>query len=410
MTQRQRLNLRQQLFRAQQRARQQLTDATVADLRQQLRTAVQGYLSDARGWFGAEGWSAHGARQSGDLDAARTRTQAFSDQVAGLFQTATDTAQQRAYLRSVNAATVAAKALGTTPPASLLTVLTQPQRLQVLGRRVQVESAGRLTFREADSASLPHDDQPIGTARAGYSTAGPFRCDHCIHADDGLCNHPEVIADLEMTLADDGRATIQADGCCTYFRNAAAQREAHRPHITDAIPQTVDTVVEHFLPPNVAAAVKEWRVAPELDAIHGEYIGKGIVRLNPKLADSKEIFGPPTNHLTRLEHTVIHEAVHAFGSSDGYDSSPEWLALSGWQQVGDGPTPHGASRYIEERPGWPPGPSEWAHDADAYFCRRYSSKSPEEDFADCGLWLLAGWDFGERGTAKRDYMAKVIGE
>lgn len=62
-------------------------------------------------------------------------------------------------------------------------------------------------------------DEPIGTADAGYSEAGPFRCDHCIHSDAGLCDHPRMAEDPQVQHAADGRAVIKPDGCCTYFRN-----------------------------------------------------------------------------------------------------------------------------------------------------------------------------------------------
>lgn len=75
--------------------------------------------------------------------------------------------------------------------------------------------------------------QPIGTKKAHYSSpaAGPFRCDNCVHylkieADEGTCDHPDVIVDAQAggegleKGREDGKpaAVVEPGGCCSYFK------------------------------------------------------------------------------------------------------------------------------------------------------------------------------------------------
>lgn len=67
-----------------------------------------------------------------------------------------------------------------------------------------------------------------GTTKVAYQgpEEGPFRCGNCVHFmsesendHNDECWHPDVIADPDMTLDDDGHALVSAGGCCEYFRN-----------------------------------------------------------------------------------------------------------------------------------------------------------------------------------------------
>ena len=72
-------------------------------------------------------------------------------------------------------------------------------------------------------------NEPIGTTHANYApaSAGPFRCGGCLHYKGnpinlGLCDHPDVAEDArdgEIKVNKEGKPIVEANGCCTYFRN-----------------------------------------------------------------------------------------------------------------------------------------------------------------------------------------------
>lgn len=69
----------------------------------------------------------------------------------------------------------------------------------------------------------------MGTPASGYSEAGPFHCEDCIHKtskDEPFCIHPKVIGDEQLQnrlVLIDGRPTVKINmkrGCCRYVRQA----------------------------------------------------------------------------------------------------------------------------------------------------------------------------------------------
>lgn len=121
---------------------------------------------------------------------------------------------------------------------------------------------------------------------------------------------------------------------------------------------------------------------------------------------------PPIHedYTSRAWHTVCHELMHAIGTATGVDRSPEWLALSGWEQEQE--DRHTTGRYYERRPGWTPhGPSDWRYRRGTWFPREYSSKSPHECMADCGTHIALGWHRSvthPNGRAKVRYLQREL--
>jgi hypothetical protein len=175
-----------------------------------------------------------------------------------------------------------------------------------------------------------------------------------------------------------------------------------------------------LIPWRAAAAAVAGVCLPDLGAVHGRYDrATGWIALNRRL------FGGDLAHVIDIDgeaparrrpavaralHTYLHEWFHALGAATGLDESFTWLLLSGWERARDNPP--GTGRYVERRPGWPPGPSPWRYRRGTCFPRAYSAKSPYEDFADCGTYLALGWTrpFGLRGygQAKRRYLAHAV--
>jgi len=57
-----------------------------------------------------------------------------------------------------------------------------------------------------------------GSAIAGYAEQGPYHCQDCIHAQNGFCVHPAVVADPELQhlMTEQGIQINPERGCCRY--------------------------------------------------------------------------------------------------------------------------------------------------------------------------------------------------
>ena len=78
-----------------------------------------------------------------------------------------------------------------------------------------------------------YDEQ--GTPESGYSDAGPFHCEDCIHKtamDEPFCVHPKVIGDTllqDRLVQINGRPVVKIDmesGCCRYVRQECETEES----------------------------------------------------------------------------------------------------------------------------------------------------------------------------------------
>lgn len=183
--------------------------------------------------------------------------------------------------------------------------------------------------------------------------------------------------------------------------------------ITGDARQVLCAAIERYVPPqwwSIPTRIR-WMTDTTYGGVHGAWNEQTReIVLAPDVVSSQETFGEKNEpQLSRVAHTIIHEFAHAWGTSNHMDDTPEWLGLSGWQ-FQTGPVPAGKARYVERRAGWPRESSPWVHDARAWFLRPYSAKSPAEDFADCVLFLLAGWGqrFDGGGEAKRAYVAQRL--
>lgn len=181
------------------------------------------------------------------------------------------------------------------------------------------------------------------------------------------------------------------------------------PRLSEAWGRQLAQAIRCYVPEPMRVAEKI-RLAPTMGAVHGEWDDETkTIRLNPAIWLSRESFGTAGHRIDRLTHTAIHEYGHAWGNTHGYDETREWLTLSGWLHSPH-LTPPGYQRYVEKRVGWSREKQEWVHSQDAWFVRYYSSKSPFEDFADCCLYVLAGWGekFDNGGEGKRAYVLRCL--
>ena len=178
-----------------------------------------------------------------------------------------------------------------------------------------------------------------------------------------------------------------------------------------------------LLPPIKATAVISGIALEDLGQHNGSYNpDTHLITLNERL-----FWGQDPSHLIMIDvqgncppqtwpvcsralHTTIHEIAHAIGDATGLDTTPEWLALSGWEQAET--LPAGTAHYVERRPGWPWEVADWRYRlGGVWFARPYSTKSPQEDFGDCVAHACLGWfDFAmhPNGQAKLAYLRRYV--
>ena len=178
-----------------------------------------------------------------------------------------------------------------------------------------------------------------------------------------------------------------------------------------------------LLPPLKHAAPLVDIVLEDLGAVHGTYTPTtGVLRLSAQLFTADplgtrrliDLHGADPARVApfcaRDTHTALHELSHAIGAATGLDTTPAWLAVSGWVLSDEDLV--GTARYWEHRPGWEPGPSPWRYQAGTWFGRAYASKSPEEDFADGVAALCLGWDraYGAVAQPKLTWLRRQLWE
>jgi len=144
----------------------------------------------------------------------------------------------------------------------------------------------------------------------------------------------------------------------------------------------VKAIVDQYVLPEAQKLVPEFGFSDTLGGVHGQFDPEtGIVTLNPAIffyANRK-----------KAVFTVVHEWCHAWAFSKHGALQRGWIALSRWKKQ-EGAAPAGYGRYMEKRSGWTPGPSEWIYQKDTWFLRKYSTKSPHEDFADVAAAMMLG--------------------
>lgn len=142
------------------------------------------------------------------------------------------------------------------------------------------------------------------------------------------------------------------------------------------------------IPPELFYNVKEIKSANELNAKHGRFIPETKTMLfNPGNFQLRQRFGKGDFWLYHPEMTVVHEVGHSIYEAFTPEEKQEWLNLGNWKKgwsVGQ------ATAYVETRPGWEPGTSDWTHKAGLKLPRHYSEKNPNECFADCFSFFILG--------------------
>lgn len=153
-------------------------------------------------------------------------------------------------------------------------------------------------------------------------------------------------------------------------------------------------------------------ILEDLGGVHGRWSESKVKRqmtLNPSIFKFIKKFEHGTKDVPYKEFVIVHEIGHCVDHIERVSFSKTWQAISGWKRWDrEKEVPEGYVRYVEDRKGREiagPKKSNWIHKKDADFCRKYTSRNPREDFADCfahgvfGLWDRFKGEGGEKKMA-----------
>ena len=156
----------------------------------------------------------------------------------------------------------------------------------------------------------------------------------------------------------------------------------------------------------------------DLGGVHGRWTNdRKFMTLNPSIFNFTKKFKDNGFEVDYKLFVIVHEIGHCLDHIEGISTSSDWKSISGWKKCPiDKKIPEGWKRYVEKRKGREKAghkKSDWIHKEDAEFCRKYSSRNPKEDFADCFAFATFKQFHkfkGELGKKKLDIIKKLIKE
>lgn len=168
---------------------------------------------------------------------------------------------------------------------------------------------------------------------------------------------------------------------------------------TDFIKNRIDKIIRE----DMGAVKGRWRDTEK----------KKWMYLNPKVFNFKKRFKNDEVDIPYVIFTIVHETAHCIDYLERVSFTKEWQSISGFKKCDrNDKIPEGYKRYIERRPGRKgPKKAEWIYKEGSDFCRKYSAKSPREDFADCLAFSILGLSEklkGEGGRKKMEIIKKVL--
>jgi hypothetical protein len=155
-----------------------------------------------------------------------------------------------------------------------------------------------------------------------------------------------------------------------------------------------------------------------LNGVHGRWKDtpkKKWMTLNPRIFKFKRKWKEGGISIPYPVFTVVHEIAHCIDHIERISYSKEWQSISGWKKCDiNEKVPDGYVRYIEKRKGRQKAghkKSNWIHKEGADFCRKYTSRNPREDFADCLAFAILGIENkfqSEGGEKKMEILKKLL--
>ena len=159
-------------------------------------------------------------------------------------------------------------------------------------------------------------------------------------------------------------------------------------------------------------------IRKDLGGVHGRWKNtetKKWMTLNPRIFNFKRRWKDEDTDIPYALFTVVHEIAHCVDYLEKISFSKKWQAISGWKKCDiNDRIPEGYKRYIEKRPGRKLAghkKSGWIYKEGSDFCRKYTSRNPREDFADCLAFVILGFEEklkGEGGLKKLEIIKQLL--
>jgi hypothetical protein len=159
-------------------------------------------------------------------------------------------------------------------------------------------------------------------------------------------------------------------------------------------------------------------IRKDLGGVHGRWKNtetKKWMTLNPRIFNFKRRWKDEDTDIPYALFTVVHEIAHCVDHLEKISFSKKWQAISGWKKCDiNDRIPEGYKRYIEKRPGRKLAghkKSGWIYKEGSDFCRKYTSRNPREDFADCLAFVILGFEEklkGEGGLKKLEIIKQLL--
>jgi len=159
-------------------------------------------------------------------------------------------------------------------------------------------------------------------------------------------------------------------------------------------------------------------IRKDLGGVHGRWKNtetKKWMTLNPRIFNFKRRWKDEDTDIPYALFTVVHEIAHCVDYLERISFSKKWQAISGWKKCDiNDRIPEGYKRYIEKRPGRKLAghkKSGWIYKEGSDFCRKYTSRNPREDFADCLAFVILGFEEklkGEGGLKKLEIIKQLL--
>jgi len=189
------------------------------------------------------------------------------------------------------------------------------------------------------------------------------------------------------------------------------------PHFTTKEIETISEALSYYNTEFIKGRIQKI-IREDLGGVHGRWRNtekKKWMFLNPTIFNFKRRWKDEDTNIPYAIFTIVHEIAHCIDYLEKISFSKKWQSISGWKKCDiNDKIPDGYKRYIEKRPGRKIAghkKSGWIYKEDAEFCRKYTSRNPREDFADCLAFVILGFSEklkGEFGKKKMEIIKQLL--
>ena len=189
------------------------------------------------------------------------------------------------------------------------------------------------------------------------------------------------------------------------------------PHFTTKEIEVISEGLEYYNTKFIKSRIDKI-IRKDLGGVHGRWKDTPkhkLMTLNPRIFNFKRRWKDEDTDIPYALFTIVHEIAHCVDHIEKVSFSKKWQAISGWKKCDiNDKIPDGYKIYIEKRPGRKIAghkKSSWVYKEGSDFCRKYTSRNPREDFADCLAFVILGFPEklkGEGGKKKLEIIKDLL--